>query len=172
GAQGWYDLYLGIAPNTSPNDTLYIGGIEAYYSFNSGTNWTAYSSYQINGLHVDNQSIALDPFNSRNVLVGTDGGIYLSASAGQVNTWSYRSNGFETVRFYHIGLDKNSSSKTYGGAQDQAEWKTTTGQAAQQLFFGDAFQPIIDPNNSNTMYAEGPFGDVWKNQSGGAFQAW
>ena len=115
GAQGWYDLYLGITPSSTTTDTLYIGGIEAYYSFNSGTSWTPYSSYQINGLHVDNQSIAIDPINSRNVFVGTDDGVILSTNAG-VN-WTYRSNGMETMRFYHIGLDAKDKLKTYGGAQ-------------------------------------------------------
>jgi len=166
GAQGWYDLYLGITPSTTTNDTLYIGGIEAYYSFNSGTNWTAYSSYQLNnGLHVDNQSIAIDPTNSRNVFVGTDGGVYRSTDAGM--DWSYRSNGFETMRFYHIGLDAKDNLRTYGGAQDQGIWKLTSGQSSSFIFGGDGFQPIVDPTNSNVLYVEGTFGDVYQSTDGG-----
>ncbi len=166
GPQGWYDLYLAIAPTTTPNDTLYIGGVEAYYSFNSGNSWTAYSDYSgTHNVHVDNQSIAIDPTNSRRVYTGTDGGVYRSIDAGQ--TWTYRSAGMETMRFYHIGLDKNDFLKTYAGAQDQGTWKVTSGQSPSQIFGGDGFQPIVDPSNSNTIYAEGPVGDLFKSTNGG-----
>ncbi len=166
GAQGWYDLYLGIAPGTTPNDTLYIGGVEAYYSFNSGSSWHGYSDYGVNRtVHVDHQSIALDPVNSRNVFIGTDGGIYRSTDAGQ--TWSYRSKGFQTVRFYHIALDANDQLKSYGGSQDQGTWKVVAGQSPAFLFGGDGFQPIVDPGNANILYVEGPFGDLYKSSNGG-----
>jgi photosystem II stability/assembly factor-like uncharacterized protein len=165
GAQGWYDLYLGITPNSVTTDTLYIGGIEGYRSFNSGSTWSVYSSYQINGLHVDNQSVAVDPINSRNVMVGTDGGVYRSTNAGV--SWTYSSDGMETMRFYHIGLDALDHLKTYGGAQDQGVRKLVTGQAAAFIYGGDGFQPIIDPTNSNIYYFEGPFGDISKSTDGG-----
>jgi photosystem II stability/assembly factor-like uncharacterized protein len=167
GAQGWYDLYLGITPSTAVNDTLYIGGVEAYYSFNSGSSWNVYSSYQtFDGPHVDNQSIAIDPNNSRNVFIGTDGGVYRSTDAGA--DWAYRSTGFETMRFYHIGLDAKDNLKTYGGAQDQGLWKLTSGQNSSFIFGGDGFQPIVDPTNSNIIYTEGPFGDLYKSSDGGS----
>ena len=166
GAQGWYDLYLAIAPTTNINDTLYIGGVEAYYSFNSGSNWTVYSDYSGNtNVHVDNQSIALDPTNTRKVYIGTDGGVYRSIDAGQ--TWSYRSTGMQTMRFYHIGLDAKDYLKTYGGAQDQGIWRVVSGQNPAFIFGGDGFQPIVDPTNENTVYTEGPFGSLFKSTDGG-----
>ena len=166
GPQGWYDLYLAIAPTTTTNDTLYIGGVEAYYSFNSGNTWHAYSDYSGNhNVHVDNQSIALDPTNTRKVYIGTDGGVYRSIDAGQ--TWNYRSTGFQTMRFYHIALDANDFLKTYGGAQDQGIWRVVSGQTPAFIFGGDGFQPIVDPGNSNTLYTEGAFGDLYKSTNGG-----
>ncbi|MDP4236160.1 MAG: FlgD immunoglobulin-like domain containing protein [Bacteroidota bacterium] len=166
GAQGWYDLYLAIAPHTATNDTLYIGGVEAYYSFNGGTSWFSYSDYNTHfQVHVDHQSIALDPTNTRKVYIGTDGGVYRSTDAGQ--TWSYRSNGMMTMRFYHIALDNNDFLKTYGGAQDQGIWRTITGQSPTQVLGGDGFQPIVTPTNSNIVYGEGPFGDLFKSTTGG-----
>lgn len=166
GAQGWYDLYLAIAPHTLTNDTLYIGGVEAYSSFNSGGSWQSYSDYVSHfNVHVDHQSIALDPTNTRKVYIGTDGGVYRSVDAGQ--NWSYRSTGFMTMRFYHIGLDRGDFLKTYAGAQDQGIWKNVSGQGSSQILGGDGFQPIVDPGNSNIIYGEGPFGDVYKSTNGG-----
>ena len=132
GAQGWYDLYLAVAPHTSPNDTLYIGGVEAYTSYNGGTSWASYSDYGSHfNVHVDHQSIAIDPTNSRNVFIGSDGGVYHSTNSGQ--NWSYRSTGFMTMRFYHIALDNNDFLKTYAGAQDQGTWKNVSGQGPAQI---------------------------------------
>ncbi|HYM21177.1 MAG TPA: FlgD immunoglobulin-like domain containing protein [Candidatus Kapabacteria bacterium] len=166
GAQGWYDLYLAVAPGTNPNDTIYIGGIEAYRSFDGGASWQSYSDYNTHSfVHVDNQSIAIDPTNSRIVWIGTDGGVYRSTDAGQ--NWSYRSNGMNSMRCYHIGLDANDNKKTYAGFQDEGVWRTVSGQSPVAVFGGDGFQPIVDPTNSNIYYVEGPQGDLYKTTDGG-----
>ncbi|MEP7234539.1 MAG: hypothetical protein ABI778_04510, partial [Ignavibacteriota bacterium] len=167
GAQGWYDLYLAVSPQSNPNDTIYVGGVNAYYSFNSGATWHSYSDYSgTKNVHVDHQSIAIDPLNSRNVLIGTDGGVYRSTDAGQ--NWVYRSKGFQTTRFYHIALDAGDQRKALGGSQDQGTYRVVSGQGPAFLFGGDGFQPIVDPTNSNTIYTEAPFGDLYKSTNGGA----
>lgn len=159
GAQGWYDLYLGVAPSAASHDTLYIGGVEAYRSYNGGSSWSAYSDYgSHSNVHVDNQSIAIDPNNSRTVFIGTDGGVYKSGNSG--SSWSYSSNGMMTMRVYHIALDAGDFKKTLAGFQDQGYWKTVTGQSPSQVWGGDGFQPIVDPTNSNIWYVEGPQGDL------------
>lgn len=166
GAQGWYDLYLGVAPGTSPNDTIYIGGVEAYRSFNGGNTWTSYSDYNTHyQVHVDHQCIAIDPTNSRRVWIGNDGGVYRSTNSGQ--NWSYLSNSMTTMRAYHIGLDNLDFKKTYSGFQDQGFYKTVSGQSPVGVFGGDGFQPIVDPSNSNIFYTEGPFGSLYRTSDGG-----
>jgi photosystem II stability/assembly factor-like uncharacterized protein len=167
GAQGWYDLYLAASPGSASNDTLFIGGVEAYRSFDKGSTWQSYSDYQNHfDIHVDHQSIAIDPVNSKRVWIGTDGGVYRSTDAGQ--NWVYKSSGMLTMRSYHIALDKSDFKRTFSGFQDQGLWRTYSGQAAYWAGLGDGFQPIVDPTNSNVVYAEQPNGDLVKSTSAGS----
>lgn len=164
--QGWYDLCLAVSPNAVNSDTILIGGVEAYYSHNNGENWTSYSDYNIHfNVHVDHHAITMDPRNPRIIWIGTDGGIYRSTNAGA--NWTYRNSGYNTMRFYRIGLDKNDFKRTLGGTQDQGVWQTVSGQGATPKFGGDGFQPIIDPTNANTFYVEGPYGELYKTTDNG-----
>jgi photosystem II stability/assembly factor-like uncharacterized protein len=164
--QGWYDLCMAVSPNAATVDTILLGGVEAYYSHDGGSNWTSYSDYNVNfNVHVDHHAIVMDQRNPRIIYIGTDGGIYRSLNAGA--NWTYRDNGYHTMRFYRIGLDKNDFKRTLGGTQDQGVWQTVSGQASTSKFGGDGFQPIIDPSNSNTFYVEGPYGELYKTTNGG-----
>lgn len=166
GPQGWYDLCMAVSPNASSVDTILIGGVEAYYSHDGGANWTSYSDYNVNfNVHVDHHAITMDQRNPRIIYIGTDGGIYRSLNAGA--SWTYRDNGYHTMRFYRIGLDKNDNKRTLGGSQDQGVWQTVSGQSSNAKFGGDGFQPIIDPSNANTFYVEGPYGELYKTTNNG-----
>lgn len=164
--QGWYDLCIAVSPNSVSVDTILIGGVEAYYSHNGGSSWVSYSDYNINfNVHVDHHAITMDPRNPRIIYIGTDGGIYRSTNAGA--SWNYRSTGYNTMRFYRIGLDKNDYKRTLAGSQDQGVWQTVSGQTAVTRFGGDGFQTIIDPTNANVYYVEAPYGELYKTTNNG-----
>lgn len=164
--QGWYDLTMAVSPNSVTTDTILLGGVEAYYSHNSGSSWTSYSDYNLRfDVHVDHHAIAMDPRDPRIIWIGNDGGVYRSTNAGA--NWTYRDNGYNTMRFYRIGLDKSEFKRTLGGTQDQGVWQTFTGQAAAMKFGGDGFQPIVDPNNASTFYVEAPYGELYKTTNNG-----
>jgi photosystem II stability/assembly factor-like uncharacterized protein len=168
GAQGWYDLYLGMSPNAATHDSLYVGGVEGWYNWDDGGGWVQFSGYNNSSNsdpHVDHHSIALNPFDPTKIFVGTDGGIFYSNDAG--NSWVTKNNGYSTMRFYHLSLDKNDSKTTYAGAQDQGTWKTVTGITPKMIYGGDGFQPISDYVNASTIYAELPFGNIYRTANGG-----
>ncbi len=165
GAQGFYDLYLGVSPGFGTTDTLYIGGIIAYRSTNSGSSWTQYVNTPNDNIHVDQQCIAIDPSNSKNLLMGCDGGVYRSTNGGA--SWSYRSNNMHSMRVYHLGLSKLDSKTTLAGFQDQGIWNAYKGQNPSQLWGGDGFQPMVDPSDANVIYAENQYGSIWKSNDGG-----
>ncbi len=167
GAQGWYDLYLASTSGPGTTDTVYIGGIEAYRSYNGGTSWAPYSDYYSHSdVHADHQSIAIDPIRSSAVWIGTDGGVYRSGDAGQ--SWVYKSTNMMTMRTYRIGLDPDDYTKTYAGFQDQGIWRLKSGSEHIQLFGGDGFQTLIDPIESSRLHLEGPNGDLYSSLNGGA----
>lgn len=162
--QGWFDLCMAVSPNSSgtgSSDTILIGGVEAYRSYNGGSTWTAYSDYDNNSaVHVDHHAITFNPSNSKQIFIGTDGGIYKSTNTG--SSWNYTSNNYHTMRFYHIGLDKTDYKATMGGTQDQGSWRTYSGSSPSFRFGGDGFHVIIDPNTPSTYYCEGPYGELYR----------
>lgn len=162
--QGWYDLCVGVSPNsggTGGNDTVLIGGVEAYRTYNGGSTWIAYSDYDNNSaVHVDHHAIAFNPVSSKQIFIGNDGGIYKSTNTG--SSWNYTSNNYNTMRFYHIGLDKTDYKATMGGTQDQGTWRTYSGGSPSFRFGGDGFNVIIDPNTPSTYYCEGPYGELFR----------
>jgi hypothetical protein len=167
GAQGWYDLCMAISPNSNSQDTLLIGGVEAYSSFNGGDTWTSYSDYNGNSsVHVDHHAITFDPAGNKRVYIGTDGGVYKSTNSG--SAWSYIQSNVATMRFYHLGLDRSDYRATFAGAQDQGTWRTYSGQSAAFKFGGDGFQPIVNPTTPATYYCEGPFGDLYRTTNNGS----
>ncbi len=168
GAQGWYDLTLGVSPNSKTHDTILIGGVEAHVNFSDGSGWYNFSGYNVNGgPHVDHHAVAFDPKDPTIIYVGTDGGIYRSIDAGQ--SWALRSTNMITGRFYHVGLDRNDDRNTWAGAQDQGTWKMTSGASPSVRLGGDGFQAIVSPASSNTVYGELPQGELYKTTNGTNF---
>ena len=83
--------------------------------------------------------------------MGNDGGLYTSTDAG--NTWSFDDT-LPITQFYRIEADPQNSNRLYGGSQDNSTFRTTTGGLSDFTIItgGDGFQPLIDPNDSGTIY--------------------
>ncbi|HEY3874987.1 MAG TPA: FlgD immunoglobulin-like domain containing protein [Candidatus Kapabacteria bacterium] len=167
--QGWYDCTLAVSPSSASGaDTMFIAGIEAFYTYNSGTTWVDYSdnNWGWQGSHVDHHSFAFNPKNSAIVYDGCDGGLYWSQNKGFANpnnfttSWSYRSNQMTTNRFYHLGLDPSDTKTTLAGAQDQGTWKLVTGTGSVQIGGGDGLQPL-SYTPASVYYYELPAGDIY-----------
>ena len=169
--QGWYDLYLGITPNSITNDTIYAGGVLAYEK--SGGLWVEYSDYNFGHQgggggypHSDHHSFAVNPVNSNIVYDGDDGGLYVNYTAGSNDTnggggWRLHSTSMITNRFYHLSFDKNKAAVTWVGAQDQGLWRITNGSAPVQFpVLGDAMAALVNSENSQHVYGEGPEGQM------------
>ncbi len=175
--QGWYDCSLAVSPySSSAADTIFIGGIEAYYNYGDGKGWQDYSDndypdWSWQASHVDHHCFAFNPQNSQIVYDGGDGGLYWSQSAGYAihsnfsTTWQYRSNGMTTNRVYHLGMDLLDTKTTFVGLQDQGTWKLTDGSNSVLVESGDGMQPLsYSGNSSDPYYAELPNGDLYDYQ--------
>ena len=128
--QGGYDMMLAIHP-TNPNLVL-AGGVNLFkstdgfntkesVSFIGGLTSTSYIDEDA-ASHVDIHAFAFDPLAPNKVLIASDGGI------GQINDvarnpviWSLSNNKYQTLQYYHVGIDPTIGSRTFfGGAQDNA----------------------------------------------------
>ncbi len=70
----------------------------------------------VNGrVHVDHHDIWIDPSDPNRIIIGNDGGVYLSADQGQ--TWRFLNN-LPIEQFYEVATDDSNPYNLGGGLQD------------------------------------------------------
>jgi photosystem II stability/assembly factor-like uncharacterized protein len=117
-------------------------------------------------VHPDCHALAIDPKNTKRLLLGTDGGIYQSLAGGK--GWEFL-NKFAAGEFYRITTDLSTPYRIAGGLQDNLNWigpsKTRTKDGILNSDWiniggGDGFYCVFDPLDSNIVYAESQEGYV------------
>lgn len=161
---GWYFGNLRVHP-TDPNE-VYVLGQKLYKTNNSGSSWS-----EIYSMHVDHHSMEYSKNNNNFILTGNDGGVYLSENGG--NSWTHFDN-LPITQFYNIEVDHLNPDRMFGGAQDNNTLRTTTGSDNDwhAILGGDGFQVNVDKNNSNNVYAEYQWGNLYRSTDGGNYMYW
>jgi photosystem II stability/assembly factor-like uncharacterized protein len=121
--------------------------------------------------HVDMHALVIDPADRDHLLMGTDGGIYISYD--RAATWDYL-NHLAVGEFYNIAVDGSEPYRILGGLQDNGSWigpsgtiRDTSGDTMigepgggitnGDWWFvndGDGFHVAFDPSDRNIIYAE------------------
>lgn len=123
-SQGWYDYHI-TTGKWGTSDVVYVGLIDIVYSPDGGTTWISmggptYSDSAIT--HNDQHSLAVNPLNPDEVLVGNDGGIFLYTYDPGSATWS--SSGLNralgVTQFYRASWHPTDPNNIIGGTQDNA----------------------------------------------------
>ncbi|MEO5929052.1 MAG: hypothetical protein ABIR47_03880, partial [Candidatus Kapaibacterium sp.] len=157
--QGFYDNFL-LAHPTNPDGVL-EGGIDVYRSDDRGMtalNLTnAYSSLgDPNTVHPDQHAVEFNPNDPNEILLGNDGGLYISKDGG--DTWAHISLNLPITQFYKMDVDPNVATKVYGGSQDNgSSGSLNTGKASRKwksISGGDGFYVAADPYNPGIVYSE------------------
>src|SRR3954471_8365201 len=112
-------------------------------------------------MHVDNHVIWVDPKNTDHMMIGNDGGLYRSYD--RAATWMFFTN-LPIPQYYDVDVDNAAPFyNVYGGLQDNnslggpSRTRSEHGIMNQDWFVtqgGDGFVSRIDPEDSNTVYAE------------------
>jgi photosystem II stability/assembly factor-like uncharacterized protein len=160
---GFHWWFRGIVVDPSDENTIYNVDFEVQKSTDGGNNWfTAFP-----GVHVDQHAMAFNNMVSGNVLLGNDGGLYVSDDDGAS---SVKDLTLPITQFYRFHVDAQNDSKIYGGAQDNSTSRTTTGGLSDWniIYGGDGFQPLVDPTNTNVIYALSQNGSLGKSVNNGA----
>jgi photosystem II stability/assembly factor-like uncharacterized protein len=115
-------------------------------------------------VHGDHHAIWIDPTNTSHMLLGTDGGAYVSNDRG--NSWRFIRN-LPLAQFYHVSYDMGRPYNVYGGLQDNGSWMAPsqwpggiTNSLWKNVGFGDGFHAFPDRGDNTIVYAESQGGDV------------
>ncbi|MEA1888063.1 MAG: hypothetical protein U9N72_12730 [Bacteroidota bacterium] len=129
-----------------------------------------------NFFHVDHHDMWINPENPDHIIVGNDGGLYISYDKSA--SW-FRYNNIPVEEFYFISTDNDNPYRIYGGTQDDAavmgpaiplkentdKWKYVW---IDPWTGGDGIVTEPDPEDSNTVYFESQNGAIRrKNMSTG-----
>lgn len=146
---------------------VYLLGWEIYVSDDGGKNFRA-------GLarvpHVDFHAMVINPDNTDHLLVGNDGGLYVSYDRGK--TWDFH-NHMAVGQFYNVAVDDTDPYRVGGGLQDNGSWigpSETITEEPDDTFMGrggaitncdwrfvlggDGFHVAFDPTDEHIVYAE------------------
>ncbi|MBX7052578.1 MAG: T9SS type A sorting domain-containing protein [Flavobacteriales bacterium] len=152
GGQAWYDLCL-EADHENP-EVVYVGGIRAKKSLDSGTTWIDISN---NYVHVDMHEMVISPHN-HDLYLCNDGGLYHYVDN---ETWQDISNGMVIGQIYQLGQSPHNANHTLTGYQDNGTmefdgvyWKRRGG--------GDGFECAYDFTDPDYRYGSIYYGDIFR----------
>lgn len=157
---GWY---LGqIRVNPENENQVYVLGVSIFRSDNGGNSWNDLS---YNDIHVDHHALYFDETNNR-VIEGNDGGLYYSNNSG--DNW-IKFYDLPITQFYAIDIDYLKPFRIYGGTQDNNTIRTLTGSTSDwgAILGGDGMYTLVDYTNSNVIYAEYQWGNLYRSDDGG-----
>lgn len=114
--------------------------------------------------HGDYHTVWVNPQDTFQVYVGTDGGVYQSSD--KANTFKFCSS-LPVGQFYHVSFDMEQPYNVYGGLQDNGSWmgpsQHTNGiqnKDWRNVGFGDGFHVWADPLDHDIVYSEYQGGQV------------
>jgi photosystem II stability/assembly factor-like uncharacterized protein len=160
--RGFYFSQIRVDP-VNP-ERVYVLGFGLSVSDDGGKTFKAPGGSA--GVHSDLHAMWIDPAHPEHILLGTDGGLYVSHD--QSKTWMALNN-FPMGEFYEVSADNQQPYWVYGGLQDNGCWAGPSATLRNQgpvnpdwVSFpaGDGFYVLSDPQDPMIVYEESQNGDV------------
>jgi photosystem II stability/assembly factor-like uncharacterized protein len=151
-----------VAVDPEDDRRVYLPGWDLAISDDGGRTFRRSGSQNV---HVDFHAIVVNPVDPKQILVGNDGGVYISHD--RAGTWDFLDN-VAVGQFYRIALDGLDPYRIAGGLQDNGSWigpSETMFQTDDEskdgllnadwrmIYGGDGFTVAFDPTDPNLMYA-------------------
>ena len=150
-----YFSQIRVDPQT--DSRIYVLGVQLHVSEDGGRTFRDDGASRI---HVDHHAMWINPANPRHIILGNDGGVAVSYDRSA--TWIFLPN-LVLAQAYHVAYDMQSPYHVCAGLQDNNTWcgpsavRTNSGIANDDWYViqgGDGFQPLMDPTDPRTVYAE------------------
>lgn len=152
----FYFAHLTIDPND--HNTVYKPGLSLTVSTDGGKTFNQPFGQGGGSMHGDLHSLWINPRDSQELVVGTDGGVYISNDKGA--HWRHVKS-LPVSQFYRVSADMDWPYNVYGGLQDNGSWSARSrGPAGVQnrdwrsIGFGDGFYAFRDPTDPDVVYVE------------------
>ncbi|MBM4166180.1 MAG: T9SS type A sorting domain-containing protein [Ignavibacteria bacterium] len=160
-SQVWYNNIIVVHPTNA--NVVWLGMTSFYKSTNGGTSFSDILSFDV---HVDQHAMEYAPSNPNKIVLGNDGGIFVSTNGG--TSWN-KSLNLPITQFYAGTIDFQFSNKLLGGTQDNGTLRTSnsTHSSWSEIYGGDGFYCLVDPTDSNFVYAEYQNGGLGFSTDGG-----
>lgn len=138
-------------------DRVYVLGFALHVSEDGGRTWR---EDRFEKVHPDLHALEIDPKDPRRLLLGTDGGAYLSHDRGE--SWGHLDR-MAAGQFYRVNVDDSVPYRICGGLQDNLNWvgpsRTRTKDGIVNADWiniggGDGFYCAFDPDEPQIVYAE------------------
>ncbi len=139
----------------SPRDhrTLYVAGLTLVKSKDGGKSF----DFVWGSVHSDIHPIWVDPKDPDRIILGSDGGVYISYNGG--GTFRFANN-LPVSQFYHVWYDMAQPYNVYGGLQDNGAWYgpsrkyggALTNRDWKNVGIGDGFYVFPHPTNPDIIY--------------------
>jgi photosystem II stability/assembly factor-like uncharacterized protein len=119
-------------------------------------------------VHSDQHALWINPADSNHMILGNDGGIYISYDRGK--SWDFNDT-LPLGQFYEIGFDMRKPYHVFGGLQDNgcwsgpsASWKRLgiTNEDWFKFGGGDGFYTQMDPTDNTIIYGESQHGSLFR----------
>lgn len=139
---------------------VYKPGFVLTYSTDGGESFTGLfgGGFSLGGVHPDHHALWINPANPHEMLLGTDGGLYVSQD--RALHWRHVQ-ALPISQFYHVSHDDQWPYWVYGGLQDNGSWMgpSRADDGIQNKHWevvgtGDGFWAFADPRDSNVLYTE------------------
>ena len=145
-------------------DRIYMVSNYSKYSDDGGKTWKGVNNkYK----HVDDHAVAFHPTDPDFMLMGSDGGVYMTHD--DMGNWRFMSN-LPLTQFYKVALDDSLPFyNIYAGAQDNntqmGPSRTTSRQGIKNRDWyvvqgGDGHQPATEPGNPDIVYTQWQQGNL------------
>jgi photosystem II stability/assembly factor-like uncharacterized protein len=159
-----YGYYFGeIRVSPKDPDVIFIFGVPLLKSRDGGKNYFRIDT--IGDVHADHHAMWIDPADSDHILLGNDGGLYVTYDEGRA--WDHINN-IPAGQFYTVSVDMEEPYNIYGGLQDNGVLMGPSTSVPNEtrsweyLFGGDGMFVIPDPRNHQVVYVGYQFGNYYR----------
>ena len=154
-----------VRVDPSDDQHVYVLGVEQFQSHNGGVTFAGNLGGNV---HADGHALWVDPRDGRHMIIGVDGGVYVTYDRGK--NWDHL-NTTAIGQFYNVAISLKEPYWVFGGLQDNGSWGgpaiSKNGGILNEDWIrvgsGDGFVCRVDPNDPDLVYYESQNGAIgWR----------